>query len=32
LPVDDAINSAYQEKIKDSGRELQIDENYKQKT
>ena len=32
LPIDDTINSAYQEKIKDSGRELQLDENYKQKT
>lgn len=32
LPIDDAINVAYQEKIKESGRELQIDENYKQKT
>ena len=31
LPLDHAINVAYQEKIKDSGRELQIDENYKQK-
>ena len=32
LPLDHAINIAYQEKIKDSGRELQLDENYKQKT
>ena len=32
LPLDYAINVAYQEKIKDSGRELMIDENYKQKT
>ena len=32
LPLDHAINVAYQEKIKDSGRELQLDENYKQKT
>jgi len=32
LPVDDTINSAYQEKIKESGRELQVDENYKQNT
>lgn len=32
LPLDHSINIAYQEKIKDSGRELQIDENYKQKT
>lgn len=31
LPMDDAINAGYQEKIKESGRELQIDENYKQK-
>ena len=32
LPLDHPINVAYQEKIKDSGRELQLDENYKQKT
>lgn len=32
LPLDHSINAAYQEKIKDSGRELQLDENYKQKT
>lgn len=32
LPMDHSINMAYQEKIKDSGRELMIDENYKQKT
>jgi uncharacterized protein (UPF0371 family) len=32
LPLVHAINVAYQEKIKDSGRELMIDENYKQKT
>lgn len=32
LPLDHSINVAYQEKIKDSGRELQLDENYKQKT
>ena len=32
LPVDDTINATYQEKIKNSGRELQLDENYKQKT
>jgi len=32
LPLDHAINVAYQEKIKDSGRELQLDENFKQKT
>jgi len=32
LPLDHSINVAYQEKIKDSGRELQFDENYKQKT
>ena len=31
LPLDHSINVEYQEKIKDSGRELQIDENYKQK-
>lgn len=32
LPMDHSINVAYQEKIKDSGRELIIDENCKQKT
>lgn len=32
LPIDHPINVAYWEKIKDSGRELLIDENYKQKT
>ena len=32
LPMDHPINMAYQEKIKDSGRELMIDENCKQKT
>ena len=32
LPVDHPINVAYQEKIKDSGRELQLDEKCKQKT
>ena len=32
LPMDHSINVAYQEKIKDSGRELQFDENCKQKT
>ena len=32
LPIDHSINVAYEEKIKDSGRELMIDENYKQKT
>lgn len=32
LPLDHSINAAYQEEIKDSGRELQIDENNKQKT
>ena len=32
LPLDHSINAAYQEKIKDSGRELQFDENCKQKT
>jgi len=31
LPLDHAINIAYQEKIKDSGRVLLVDENYKQK-
>ena len=32
LPIDHSINVAYEEKIKDSGRELQLDENCKQKT
>lgn len=32
LPIDHPINAAYQEKIKDSDRVLQIDENWKQKT